>query len=381
MSDLTSSHKLDKFGYYRVKNKIIRTKVEALVEGTKENYHPDWIFNNDVFNAFDWKTEPTESFAELYRQRAQQIRDQYDHVALSFSGGADSTNILRTFLDNDIRLDEIVAVWDVKQSESRAADSTDPSATNVASEWLLTLKPKLEWIAKHHPEIKITIIDWAEDLHKVKISDDFLLERNHQFCPYGGLRWDRSFVFDRIGDKKGVVVSGVDKPRINIHNSWYNLYFVDAVAHNAVPWKLDNKQAVELFYWDPSCCKMLAKQVHAIVKFFEQYPQFQSFLTWPNKNPQHKQFYETAVRSIIYPHVDNCFQTNKPVCINIGQDRVVFGTELEEEYRRSYNNSWQLLQSVVDARYFSTVQHETTLIGFINGMWPIKQVNSGLQNN
>ena len=75
----------------------------------KTGIHPHWDFNESVFSSYDWTVEPNESIADLYRQRAQQLRDKYDYIVLMFSGGADSTTVLRSFLDNDIKLDEAVS--------------------------------------------------------------------------------------------------------------------------------------------------------------------------------------------------------------------------------------------------------------------------------
>ena len=54
--------------------------------------------------------EPPDSHAELCRQRAQELRDSYNYIRLSFSGGADSLTALHSFVDNNIHLDEIVVV-------------------------------------------------------------------------------------------------------------------------------------------------------------------------------------------------------------------------------------------------------------------------------
>ena len=62
------------------------------------------LFNYDI----DWTKEPKESLKELCKQHAQYIRDSYDYVILYFSGGSDSTTVLNSFLDNDIKIDEII---------------------------------------------------------------------------------------------------------------------------------------------------------------------------------------------------------------------------------------------------------------------------------
>lgn len=62
------------------------------------------------YDHVDWKTEPTESWKDLLKQRAQQLRDSYDHIVLHFSGGSDSTTVLNAFTENNIHLDEIITV-------------------------------------------------------------------------------------------------------------------------------------------------------------------------------------------------------------------------------------------------------------------------------
>jgi hypothetical protein len=64
-----------------------------------------------TFDLIDWSKEPKETFKELCRQRAQQIRDTNDYVILYFSGGSDSTTVLNAFVDNGIFIDEVVTSY------------------------------------------------------------------------------------------------------------------------------------------------------------------------------------------------------------------------------------------------------------------------------
>jgi hypothetical protein len=98
----------DKLGFYRVGDKKFYNKTLALLENfqTKEDVH--WIFNNKVYGSIDWTIPVETPLSELYKNRAQQLRDQYDYLVLYFSGGADSANILHAFVENNIFLDEIV---------------------------------------------------------------------------------------------------------------------------------------------------------------------------------------------------------------------------------------------------------------------------------
>jgi hypothetical protein len=43
-----------RLGYYRVGDAVHLNKISALIDGTKRNIHPEWVFNNDVFDTVDW---------------------------------------------------------------------------------------------------------------------------------------------------------------------------------------------------------------------------------------------------------------------------------------------------------------------------------------
>ena len=109
----------NKLGIYRVGDLATYSKLEAIELHVKTGIHPQWDFNDAVFSSYNWTKEPTESILELYRQRAQQLRDQYDYIVLCYSGGADSDNVLRSFVDNDIRIDEVVSMINVNATGDR----------------------------------------------------------------------------------------------------------------------------------------------------------------------------------------------------------------------------------------------------------------------
>ena len=67
-----------------------------------------FYYNDHVFDKFDWGIPVDISLDRLYTFRAQQLRDKYKKLILSFSGGTDSIQVLNTFLKNRIHLDEIV---------------------------------------------------------------------------------------------------------------------------------------------------------------------------------------------------------------------------------------------------------------------------------
>jgi hypothetical protein len=66
----------DKLGFYTVGADKYYIKPQALIAATKLNQFPEWNFNKNVFDQFDWSIEPEISVKELYRIRAQQLRDK-----------------------------------------------------------------------------------------------------------------------------------------------------------------------------------------------------------------------------------------------------------------------------------------------------------------
>ena len=65
-------------GIYSVNNKIYTDKIEAILEANKTNADITWNFHNDEFKKINWTTEPELTLSDLYKLRAQQIRDSYD---------------------------------------------------------------------------------------------------------------------------------------------------------------------------------------------------------------------------------------------------------------------------------------------------------------
>ena len=99
---ITGIEQNPRLGYYQVSDKIFYSKPEALIEATRVNHWPEWKFNIKTYAGLDWAQEPAQDLRELYRRRAQQLRDQYDYIRLECSGGSDSTTVAFSFLLNGI---------------------------------------------------------------------------------------------------------------------------------------------------------------------------------------------------------------------------------------------------------------------------------------
>jgi len=271
--DRMLSHNKDQFGYYTVGNLKTYSKIEAIELHTKTGTHPQWHFNDEIFLCHDWKVEPAFSLQELYAIRAKQIRDKYDYIVLFFSGGADSENMLRTFLHNNIHVDEIANFW--------ALEGDKEHNTHFNSEIYNIAAPTVLKIVDTDPTIKHRIIDLSKIIADLYDDPDrkfdFLYDMNMMFSPNN---YARSFLREQIADYQEIIASGKklcfvwgsEKPRVSINQGRYCVNFLD-IVDNAVSartqrlnrdWEHD-----ELFYWSPDLPDLIIKQAHTIKNFLK----------------------------------------------------------------------------------------------------------------
>src|SRR5260221_13572359 len=105
------------FGHYVYNRNAYVRKIDAFDEALKNrDYFPNislW-FHDESYAQFDWAQEPLVSLDTLYKMRAKQIRDENEYLILLYSGGADSHQILDTFLKHNIFIDEVRVQYPLK---------------------------------------------------------------------------------------------------------------------------------------------------------------------------------------------------------------------------------------------------------------------------
>jgi hypothetical protein len=263
-------HYKDKLGVYCVGDLKFYSKVEAIEMHAKTGIHPHWNFNEEVFSMYDWTQEPQISLEELYRRRAQQLRDQYDYVVLMYSGGADCENILQAFVKNDIKLDEAVSFIN--------CDATGDKDSWLNEEIFKTAIPTIQHIQNKHQNIRHRIIDitkWQTDYFSTRASRyDWIYQTNYAFNPNVAARGDwiskTKDLMDLLSTgKKICVIWGIDKPRIVHTDKGLSLRFLDIVDSAAVVPSISGIQPYvdELFYWTPDLPELVIKQAHIIKNY------------------------------------------------------------------------------------------------------------------
>jgi hypothetical protein len=276
------SARQDKFGFYQVGDFRTYSKFEAIEQHVKTNKKIHWNFNDTVYASCDWTHEPEESLSKLYCQRAQQLREQYDHLVLWFSGGADSTNILNTFVNNNIKLDEVASYVNYK--------ATGDQFNYLNAEIYHVARPVVESAKQKQPWLQHTVIDLAdltvEYFNNISAKFDWIYQVNGFVNPNAAARRDIKLKIPHwtkmFGDGKKVgFIYGIDKPWVSRVNGHYYLKFID-MLDNAVSaecqmlnrdWDFN-----ELFYWASDNPKIVVKQAHTIKKYLKSVTESSPFI-------------------------------------------------------------------------------------------------------
>ena len=92
---------------WTVGNKTYHNKLQAIYESSSKNL-PIYYQGLSWWDSHNWTEKPAESFEKLCLDRAVQISKTHDKVILYYSGGCDSHTILKTFVDYNLPLHEII---------------------------------------------------------------------------------------------------------------------------------------------------------------------------------------------------------------------------------------------------------------------------------
>jgi len=258
----------DKFGYYLAGNRKTYSRQEAIeFAGTSDI---QWIFNDDVFSLYDWTTEPVADINHYYDERAKQLRHDYDYIVLFYSGGYDSHNMLRSFIDNKLHVDEIIT-----NIPSLSIFST-PTV-----EWKEYTSKKIEAYKDVLKNTKIRLIEHQENLIDiVEKNTDLLYDLNYKYTLHHLVKEQFKYSIKEHRDcvesgKKIVYLYGLDKPIVKydyLSKQYYTQFSEAIVVNKVLPETQRNRiqdVGYEFFYWAPECANLLIKQAHMIKNLFK----------------------------------------------------------------------------------------------------------------
>jgi hypothetical protein len=311
-------------GYYTCNGIVFETKLQAMLYANPKNLPIHWHFNTQKFDSYDWSIEPTLSLDALYDQRARQIREQYDYVILSYSGGSDSHNILESFIRQGLIIDEIVTTWALDASSKFIIHDTNfKESWNNNAEFHLHTKQRLEYIKNNCPKTKITVLDSSKNIIDSLLNNsdaNWINGKNDVFNVTGAFQFNILY-FSEVRKRLDKLISiayvmGVDKPKIKIKNNKAYMYFVDKVS-SITPIResiVDYTNITPvLFYWSPDSCDLLCKQAHTVYKYIKSNPNVKGI--WESNDiTTTRIIQESILKNIIYSTWNNnWFQVKKAI--------------------------------------------------------------------
>lgn len=302
----------DPLGVYRVGDLKFYSKLQAIEMHSKTGIHPHWDFNEAVFSSYNWTQEPTENLLELYRRRAQQLRDNYDYVILIYSGGADSETILQSFVDNDIKLDAVASYVNYEATGSKTSYLNREIFENAI--------PRIEKIKEKQPWIDYTLIDLTNLQLEYFSSPDakfnWIYNINSLFNSNCVSREGLALKIHKWADlihqgKKVCLVWGYDKPRVYCDNDRFYMRFIDIFDSGPTVKSFSGELPYtdELFFWTPDMPQIMIKQGHLIKNYMRNYLHIsteisdsKSDLAYITVNGKKKWLSINGVHSIVYPN-------------------------------------------------------------------------------
>lgn len=351
---------MNKLGCYRVGSLLTHSKLEAIELHTKTGIHPHWDFNEAVFSSYNWTIEPSKTILELYKERAQQLRDQYDYIVLMYSGGADSTTVLESFVNNDIKIDEVASYINY--------NATGDKENWLNSEIFNVSVPTIDRIKEKHPYIKYRMIDLTEltvdTFKKDTTKFDWIYSVNMFLNPNAASREDLPLKIKEWADiiysgKKLCILWALDKPRVLHQDGQYVFSFIDFIDNGPTVKSISGLQPYtdELFYWTPDKPEILIKQGHLIKNYLSRFnvtslpfvSTVKSDLAYRVVDGKKYWLSNHGVHQLIYPQWDiNTFTVGKPNSIVFTpRDTWFYNIEKENDIKKNWKTGLDKLWSTV----------------------------------
>jgi hypothetical protein len=364
-------HIVDNITYYEVQGKRYAHKIDAVLAANASKSNISWYFNDAQFTVkTNWLKEPDTSLAELYAKRARELREQFDYVVVFCSGGADSTNVALSFLENGIHIDEIVASAPISGLNNFKANNTDTSHKNTISETFYTQLPFIKQIAAKYPSVKITIHDYFDDILQFS-TDDWLYRSEDWIHPSGIARYrlEREPHLVKLADagKKMAFIYGIDKPLVVIGKSQKVYTVFNDLAINVARPVFDREYpnvANIPFYWSMHNEDMLVKQAHCVARAIFSNPSIRQFaneiaitemMNDVQKRERHSK-YERAIVPVIYPDTAQpIFQAEKPTKLFLGEhDQWFYDLHSSTRTFQMIASDTRVFYNSIDAKYLNS---------------------------
>jgi hypothetical protein len=253
-------------GYWKVGDLYFDVKINAIMAAQASDRDIEFVFNDHYYDQYDWTQEPKEDIHELYLRRARQLREKYKTLILSFSGGADSTTILKTCLDNGIKID-VVYVREYTELMGLDRNTMLSSQEKIHITW-----PTIEKLKQEGHDFEVIAIDPSRYLLDMGHTPDWIFRLNTPRLDWIEYVAPRSVLHPALAkydDPSTCVMMGIDKPCVKLlkNKVWY---WTQPDWHHSLIHPGFNSMAIEPFFWTADMPEIQIKQSHLIKNFFEK---------------------------------------------------------------------------------------------------------------
>jgi hypothetical protein len=260
-------------GYWQVKDELFENKILAILSAQKQNLGPEGVsfhYNDEWWDRADWSKEPTESLDDLYLKRALGLRSKYKKLILRLSGGADSMNILKLFVEHNIKLDAIAV-----NTYSEAVGI--PKEQHKGSwEKINIVAPYLDELSKQGYEFERFEIDTSRFFSLVT-EPNWFLKYNIPRLRMTEFQAPRTVLHPALAKYDSpdtCIISGIDKPWVWCLED--KIWYFSMPDSTSVLVDQHNNIVQEPFYWTADMPELVIKQSHAVKNYFQshldQYP-------------------------------------------------------------------------------------------------------------
>lgn len=369
-------------GIYHCNGKNFHNKIEAIFEANRSDKHVTWDYHDLIFKNYNWIIDPPIALEELYKQRALQLREAYDHVVLFYSGGVDSWYILNTFIKNNIHLDEIYMYGPFEAEEKEYSRLGHDRAPGYYTREIKQSLPLLKKLVADR-KIKINVFDWTRHIIEAANDLDWFYTAGVRFDPTCMVRSKFHKIFREHNEmrhkgKRVGFVYGIDKPRLLRDDTSIFFCFLDVIMTTSVLptndiigeyWEND-----EYFYWTPNMPELPIKMSHVVVNYLKATNQINLIKHVKNIAAFHDENYYKQVNRAVFPEWDhNTWQIKKPTgAIYNEQSKWFLDSKLDARYK--WESSIYELERLCGKKWFNDGTVTKGLKGHISSMYKISDV-------
>ena len=237
---------------------------------------------SNEFEKYDWSQEPSKSWEELMKDHALYFRDKYDYLSILYSGGQDSQYILNIFLENKIKVDEIIVYRSQLPGFDNDYINTEPDT--IALPYL----SQLDMTNIGSPLVTIHSID-SWDIMNEYLSLEWSFKNSSNLLQRTPMNAAQMTIPRRPGNS--VMLRGTTEPCVYYDKKLDKFY--------AQIWDTDNHidghqtKIKTPFFTSPEYPKIHAKQCHMVKNWLRKN---NSFINILNSSEEYKTMYANLVR-------------------------------------------------------------------------------------